>query len=175
MHSTPIRNSFYGICMECYKAIAKTSFIGAFPIRMGFANNIWMLRKWEISPQTKCRFQLWFWMKTSATGKLTKEYWHCLVCLYMQWWLWEDRNIHYCQHPVGAAEDRRSSGCLPHSSGAEAPTSGHGTECGKLRRQFSISTPHHNYFCFVTQEQYEYCYKTVLEYLDSFELYANFK
>ena len=25
------------------------------------------------------------------------------------------------------------------------------------------------------QEQYEYCYKTVLEYLDSFELYANFK
>ena len=93
----------------------------------------------------------------------------------MQWWLWEDRNIHYCQHPVGAAEDRRSSGCLPHSSGAEAPTSRHGTECGKLRRQFSISTPHHNYFCFVTQEQYEYCYKTVLEYLDSFELYANFK
>ena len=25
------------------------------------------------------------------------------------------------------------------------------------------------------QDQYEFCYKTVLEYLDSFELYANFK
>ena len=27
----------------------------------------------------------------------------------------------------------------------------------------------------VMQDQYEFCYKTVLEYLDSFELYANFK
>lgn len=26
-----------------------------------------------------------------------------------------------------------------------------------------------------SQEQYEFCYRTVLEYLDSFELYANFK
>ena len=25
------------------------------------------------------------------------------------------------------------------------------------------------------QEQYEFCYKTVLEFLDSFELYSNFK
>ena len=54
------------------------------------------------------------------------------LCLYMQWWLWEDRNIHNHQHPVGAAEDGRSSGCLPHGAGAEAPTSQVGPECGKL-------------------------------------------
>ena len=30
----------------------------------------------------------------------------------------------------------------------------------------------HNIF---TQDQYEFVYKTILEYLDSFELYANFK
>ena len=27
----------------------------------------------------------------------------------------------------------------------------------------------------IVQDQYEFVYKTILEYLDSFELYANFK
>jgi len=31
----------------------------------------------------------------------------------------------------------------------------------------------YNLFC--AQVQYEFCYKTVLEFLDSFELYSNFK
>ena len=30
-------------------------------------------------------------------------------------------------------------------------------------------------FYYLLQDQYEFCYRTVLEYLDSFELYANFK
>ena len=70
------QHSFCGICMECYNVTAKT-FIGAFIIRMEFANNIWMMRKWEIYPQTKRRFRLWFWMKTSATGELKniEVYW----------------------------------------------------------------------------------------------------
>jgi len=94
-------------CMECYKAIAKTSFIGAFPIGMEFANNIWMLRKWETNPQTKCRFQLWFHIKTS---ELTKEYWHCLVCWYT-----------YCLvcliHILPCVFDKRTALCVCMCSG----------------------------------------------------------
>ena len=52
--------------------------------------------------------------------------------LYVQWWLWEDGDVHHHQHPAGAAEDRRSGGCLPHCSGAAAAASQDGPECGEL-------------------------------------------
>ena len=48
-------------------------------------------------------------------------------------------------------------------------TSSHGWECAMCL--FLI----HNLGNLSHQDQYEFCYKTVLEYLDSFELYANFK
>lgn len=40
---------------------------------------------------------------------------------------------------------------------------------------YSFDVPHISSNAFFFQLQYEFIYKTILEYLDSFELYSNFK
>ena len=51
----------------------------------------------------------------------------------------------------------------------------HGAFIGILFPSSHPSMVHSLVFFFHSQSQYEFCYKTTLEYLESFELYDNFK
>ena len=53
------------------------------------------------------------------------------ICMYTQWWLWEDWDVYCCQHTTGAAQDRGGGGCLQHCPKPAPPAFQHGPKCGK--------------------------------------------
>lgn len=97
---------------------------------------------------------------------------HALMVVALQWWVWSYWDLHSSEHSDWEAQDWGSGGCVPHSQKPEAAKAWDGPNWGT----YSGLCVHQQWYIFIPfQAQFEFCYKTVLEYLESFELYDNFK
>ena len=108
-------------------------------------------------------------------------------CLPAQWWVRSNRDVHHHLPAHWETQDRGSDRRFPGCQGPSSAAAGSGSISSKSHTGTLISTP---VTCYLipsytssymlppslafSQEQYEFCYKALLEYLNAFETYANF-